>query len=198
MARSPQTKTDRRFEIGRKERITLTTLHNRVLIISLLASVCWGTTARAAQPIIAPGESKDQTVAASYFAAASDIEDREQRNKRKWKKAWIATWVAFAAVNVLDAHSSAGRPELNPLLRGKDGKFSVGRAALIKAAIGGGFFGLQWWMTKTNPETNYFKSFTIATGAAAGGLGAIAVRNYRLESTSSSKAATPTYLAPSN
>ncbi len=176
----------------------MTTLHNRVLIISLLASVCWGTAARAAQPIIEPVESKDQTVAASYFAAASDLEEREQRNKRKWKKTWIASWIAFAAVNMLDTHSSVGRPELNPLLRGKDGKFSVGKAALIKAAIGGGFFGLQYWMTKTNPDKNYYKAFSIATGAAAGGLGAVAVRNYRLESPSPNKAATPAYLAPSN
>ena len=105
----------------------MTTLHNRVLIISLLASVCWGTAARAAQPIIEPVESKDQTVAASYFAAASDLEEREQRNKRKWKKTWIASWIAFAAVNMLDTHSSVGRPELNPLLLARTGSSAWAR-----------------------------------------------------------------------
>ncbi len=53
-----------------------------------------------------------------------------------------------------------------------------------------------------SPESSgypaYYKAFSIATGAAAGGLGAVAVRNYRLESPSPNKAATPAYLAPSN
>ncbi len=173
----------------------------RVLILTLLTGVSLSAGSRvgAAQGFIEPGsESKDPSVAASYFAAASDIEDRGQRHKRKWKKAWIATWIAFAAVNVLDAHSSVGRPELNPLLRGSDGRFSPGKAALIKAAIGGGFFGLQWWMARSNPAANYYKSFTIATGAASGGLGAIAARNYRLGPRAPNKAATPKYLAPTN
>ena len=176
----------------------MNTLHSLVLIITVLAGISVGTSAIAAQPIIEPAASTDQTVAASYFASAADLEERERHGKRKWKKAWIASWIVFAAVNVLDMHSSAGRSELNPLLRGEDGKFSVGKAALVKAAIGGGFFGLQLWMTKTSPEKNYYKSFTIATGAAAGGLGAIAVRNYSLESPASSKVSTPKYLAPSN
>ena len=39
--------------------------------------------------------------------------DNPQKQKR-WKKAWIASWIAFAAVNLLDAHSSVGKRELNP------------------------------------------------------------------------------------
>jgi hypothetical protein len=37
--------------------------------------------------------------------------------KRPWKKAWLASIAAVVAVNVLDARSSAGRYENNPLLQ---------------------------------------------------------------------------------
>ena len=86
----------------------------------------------------------------------------------------------FAAVNLLDAHSSAsaGRRELNPLLRNSDGTFSTRKAALIKSAVGGGFFAVQWWIARKNPHTNHYKAFAIATGAAATGLGVVSVRNY--------------------
>ena len=45
------------------------------------------------------------------------------RKQKRWKKAWIASWVAFAAVNLLDAHSSIGKRELNPLLSNSQGRF---------------------------------------------------------------------------
>ena len=81
-------------------------------------------------------------------------------------------------MNLLDAHSSAGRRELNPLLRGSDGTFSARKALLIKSAFGGGFFAAQWWLARKNPEANHSKAFSIATGAAATGLGVVAARNY--------------------
>ena len=104
--------------------------------------------------------------------------DSRERAKKRWKKAWIASWIAFAAVNLLDAHSSTGRRELNPLLRNADGTFSGRKAAMVKAAVGGGFFAFQWWTQRRNPQANHYKAFTIATGAAAAGFGAVAVRNY--------------------
>ncbi len=123
--------------------------------------------------------------------------DREQSGRRKWKKAWIASWIAFAAVNVLDAHSSQGRLEANPFLRGSDGRFSNGRAALLKAALGGGFFAWQAWTAKKHPELNYYKTFTLTNTGAIGGLGAIAARNYSLPAVQATPAATmplPDYL----
>ena len=114
-----------------------------------------------------------------YITDTSPRSERSTKNsKRRWKKAWIASWAAFVAVNLLDAHSSAGRRELNPLLRNSDGTFSTRKALVIKSAFGGGFFAAQWWLARKNPHTNHYKSFAIATGAAAVGLGAVAARNY--------------------
>ena len=104
--------------------------------------------------------------------------DARERGKKRWKKAWIASWIAFAAVNLLDAHSSMGRRELNPLLRNADGTFSGRKAAMIKAAVGGGFFAFQWWTQRRNPEANHYKAFTIANSAAAASFGVVAMRNY--------------------
>jgi hypothetical protein len=103
---------------------------------------------------------------------------RTAPNKRYWKGIWIATWVAFVAVNVLDAHSSSGRLEGNPLLRDSYGVFSGRKALVVKSAAGGGFFALQCWLAHKNPSENYYKTFSVATGAATAALGAVAVRNY--------------------
>ena len=99
--------------------------------------------------------------------------DNPQKQKR-WKKAWIA----FAAVNLLDAHSSAGKRELNPLLSNSQGRFSARKAALIKSAVGGGFFAVQWWMARKNRDADYYRTFTIANSAMTAGLGTVAVHNY--------------------
>jgi hypothetical protein len=78
----------------------------------------------------------------------------------------------------LDAHSSRGKFESNPLLRKSDGRFSVGKAVGLKSAVGVGMFVLQQRTAKHAPHKNYYKGFTIATAAAAGTMGAVAARNY--------------------
>lgn len=101
----------------------------------------------------------------------------EQRSRRRWKRAWIASWVAFAAANVLDAHSSQGKHEANPLLRNSDGTLASGRATGLKAGMGAGLLGMQLWMIHKKPEKNLYKSFSYVNGAAAGALGAVAASN---------------------
>lgn len=127
------------------------------------------------------GESRPKTVEWRQPAPAAP-------NKRAGKGVWIATWAAFVAVNVLDAHSSSGRYEGNPLLRGGSGVFSGRRALAVKAAAGGGFFALQCWLARKNPGENHYKTFAVATGAATAALGVVAVRNYGV----AKAAATPT------
>ncbi len=105
-------------------------------------------------------------------AAAGKIESR-----KRWKRAWIASWAAFAVANLLDANSSSGKLEANPLLRGSDGTFSSGRATAIKAGAGIGLFAYQAWAIHKAPEKNLYKGFTVVNSAAAGGLAAIAARN---------------------
>jgi hypothetical protein len=58
--------------------------------------------------------------------------------KRGWKSAWKVSIALFGAANVLDARSSAGHNEANPLLRNGQGRLSVGRWAEIRSAASGG------------------------------------------------------------
>ena len=71
------------------------------------------------------------------------------------------------------------------------------KAILVKALLGGGLFGAQLWMVKSNPDQNYYKSFTFATTGVAVGLGAIAARNYSLPSPVSATASAATASAAS-
>lgn len=99
---------------------------------------------------------------------------------RKWKKRWVASWLAVVAVNALDIHSSRGHGEANPLLRDRSGRFSVGKASLFKLAIGGGFFASQALVMRASPGKDYYRPFTIANTVAAGGLAGVVVHNYSL------------------
>jgi len=115
-----------------------------------------------------------------YFETNSRTTEFE-RSKRRWKKAWIGSWLAFAAVNVLDAHSSQGHGEANPFLRGSNGGFANGKATAVKGALGAGFFLFQRHLIKKNPDQNYYKTFTFANTAATGAMGAVAAHNYTLD-----------------
>ena len=115
-----------------------------------------------------------------YFSTSAKSRRDSAQKRRRWKKAWIASLAAFALVNVLDAHSSAGRKELNPLLRGADGRISMGRTIGLKSAIGGGMMAFQWAAAKKRKDRNPYKAFAIANTAASGGLAAVAAHNYKL------------------
>jgi hypothetical protein len=90
-----------------------------------------------------------------------------------WKKAWIASVASLVTVNVLDARSSMGRYETNPLLQNSQGRFSVGRAIAVKSAASGGMILVQLLLKRE-------KASTIVNFAAAGTLGATAYRNSRV------------------
>lgn len=103
--------------------------------------------------------------------------DADSEGRKRWRRAWIASWAAYAAANVFDAKSSAGKMEANPFLQNPDGTFNSGRAAGLKAGAGGALLGMQLWMIHKRPEKNFYKSFTLVNGAAAGALGAVAYSN---------------------
>jgi hypothetical protein len=165
-------------------------------VLAVAISGPFAGTAAGGGPLIESARPSATSLTAPAHTIAHRTE-REQSGRRKWKKAWIASWIAFAAVNALDAHSSQGRREANPFLRGSDGRFSNGKAALLKAVLGGGFFAWQAWTAKKHPELNYYKTFTLTNTGVIGGLGTIAARNYSLPSIQATPAATmplPDYL----
>jgi hypothetical protein len=99
------------------------------------------------------------------------------QKKRGWKKVWAVSVAVLAVVNVLDARSSAGGLETNPLLRDGQGRFNTRRAATVKSAASGGIVLVQLLLMKRMPEQRLEKSAAIANFVAAAAVGATAYRN---------------------
>jgi hypothetical protein len=82
------------------------------------------------------------TLAASLSFAAGGLVQSAPPEK-PGKKLWWASVAALAAATVLDARSSWGRQELNPLLQGSSGRFNASSVE-IKSSIVGVTVAFQW------------------------------------------------------
>lgn len=92
---------------------------------------------------------------------------------------WKMSVAALATANTLDAASSWGKCEQNSVLAGEDGRFGA-KGAFLKAGLAGGLVAAEWLITrKTN---RYRKAFSILNFGSAVGIGAMAVRNYGIQS----------------
>ncbi len=91
------------------------------------------------------------------------------------KRMWLLSAVALVAANVLDARSSMGRQELNPLLRNSRGEFAAGRGIAVKSAAIGGALAVQAIAMRRRPELR--RTSSIVNFVSAGAVATIAVRN---------------------
>ena len=92
-----------------------------------------------------------------------------------WKKRWIASAVGLAAASLVDARSSLGRYEGNPLLRNERGQFAAGRGIAMKAGATGGMVVIQGILARRRPEL--YKPSSLVNLGAAGAFGVAAWRN---------------------
>jgi hypothetical protein len=100
--------------------------------------------------------------------------------KRGWKKVWAVSVAALATAHVMDARSSMGRYEANPLLQNGQGQFSPGRGFAVKAAASGGMILVQMLLQRRRPEQRLEKQAAIVNFAAAAVVGATAYRNSKI------------------
>lgn len=107
---------------------------------------------------------------------ASTLHAQSQTERKGLGKLWWASVAAVVAGSAVDAHSSWGRQELNPLLRGANGEFGM-KAVAIKAAIAGGVVGAQYLMLRKNPHAARYAA--IANFSMAGAFAGVAVYNHR-------------------
>ncbi|HXN48004.1 MAG TPA: hypothetical protein VN893_15260 [Bryobacteraceae bacterium] len=118
------------------------------------------------------------TLAASLsFAAGGLVPSTNPTNKPSSKKLWWVSVAALAGASVLDARSSWGRHELNPLLQGPNGQFSA-RSVEIKSAIVGVGLAFQWVALRHHSQKAE-KPLAIVNLAAAGLTTGAAVHNLR-------------------
>jgi hypothetical protein len=90
-------------------------------------------------------------------------------------QAWKRSLIPFLASQSLDAASSYGYRELNPLLAGRDGRFGV-RATTLKFAAVGALIGMEYLVARKNPRmANLFSKMNWSGAAATTGF---AVHNY--------------------
>jgi hypothetical protein len=93
---------------------------------------------------------------------------------RSSRRMFWASVAVLAAASVADAASSWGRPELNPALRGTNGRFGT-RAIAIKSGLVGATLAAEWLLGRNRPQSD--RPFAMMNFAAGGGTAAVALRN---------------------
>jgi len=83
---------------------------------------------------------------------------------------------ALAAASALDMHSSWGKREFNPLLRGLGGRFDT-RGVAIKSSLVGTACGFEWLLLRKEPRLG--NTLAGANLGLAAWMGGIAVRNMK-------------------
>jgi hypothetical protein len=95
------------------------------------------------------------------------------------KRLWIISVAALVAANLVDATSSMGQPELNPMLRNSRGQFSGGRALAFKSATSGGAVMVEALLMRRRRDVSLARACAIANFGSATALTAVGVRNTR-------------------
>jgi hypothetical protein len=84
----------------------------------------------------------------------------------KPNRLWKTSIAVMAAASAIDLLSSLGKKELNPLLRGSDGRFGA-RGIVLKSALTGGALVSQVLMVRKNPHA---ATYAVVANFGMGGL----------------------------
>ena len=95
----------------------------------------------------------------------------------KWHRQWAISLAPLFASQALDAASSYGMLELNPLLASPNGSFGM-KATTIKFGVVGALAATEYFVVRKYPRSA--KVFTIVNWTAAGATSALAIHNYSL------------------
>jgi hypothetical protein len=90
---------------------------------------------------------------------------------------WKLSLAPLLASQGLDAASSYGKRELNPLLAGPQGQFGVS-SVMVKVGVTSGLIGVEYLIVKAHPASARF--FTKVNWAAAGITTGIAAHNFTI------------------
>ena len=94
-----------------------------------------------------------------------------------WQKKWAISLAPLVASEALDAASSYGLRELNPVLAQPDGRFGM-KAAGVKFGVIGGLIGVEYLLVRKYPRSAKF--FTVINWTTAGATTGLAIHNYTL------------------
>lgn len=92
---------------------------------------------------------------------------------------WKISAATLLASNVLDAGSSWGKRELNPVLSGSTGSFG-GKSALLKLGVEAGVVTLEYLVLRHRASRLSIKALTWINFGDASATTAMAVRNFEI------------------
>lgn len=99
------------------------------------------------------------------------------RARGSWQKKWAISLAPLLVSESLDAASSYGMRELNPMLAAPDGRFGM-KAAVLKFGVAGGLMGVEYLLVRKYPRSAKF--FTVINWTTAGATTGLAIHNYSL------------------
>lgn len=114
---------------------------------------------------------------AQLAAETSEGTTGEAAGERTWRTRWLVSVGPLVAAQSLDAASSYGLREMNPLLASPDGRFGM-KATALKFGVIGGLVGAEALLVRKFPRSAKF--FTVVNYSTAGVTTGLAVYNYRL------------------
>lgn len=117
-----------------------------------------------------------EQLSGSDFVAAPGAEQYVDHDSR-WRRHWALSLAPLFASQALDAASSYGMRELNPLLAGSDGSFGM-KATGIKFGVTGALAGAEYLVVRRHPASAKF--FTMVNWVTAGATTGLAVHNFGL------------------
>jgi hypothetical protein len=127
-------------------------------------------------PFLPPSPRTVGSLSGSEFVAAPSAEQRVGHDLR-WRRQWSISLAPLFASEALDAASSYGMRELNPLLAGSNGGFGM-KATAIKFGVVGALAGGEYFIVRKHPASAKF--FTIVNWVTAGATTGLAVHNFGL------------------
>jgi hypothetical protein len=108
---------------------------------------------------------------------APQLSDTGLRPRQPLPASWKWSLAPVLASQALDAASSYGMRELNPVLGGSDGRFGM-QSTAIKAGVTGALLGAEFLIVKAHPGSA--RVFTKLNWAAAAVTFGVAAHNYAI------------------
>jgi hypothetical protein len=144
--------------------------------------------ARAADALVTPTPATPAPIAPALVTPALPVIDNSVESLTResgkhesapgsWQKKWAISLAPLVASQALDAASSYGLRELNPVLAQPDGRFGM-KAAGIKFGVIGGLIGVEYLLVRKYPRSAKF--FTVINWTTAGATTGLAIHNYTL------------------
>lgn len=131
----------------------------------------------AAAALVPTGRRTIDQLSSDDFVTPERGGDRSSASNAKWHRQWAISLAPLFASQALDAASSYGMRELNPLLASPDGGFGM-KATSLKFGVIGALTATEYFLVKKYPRSA--KVFTIVNWATSGATSALAVHNYSL------------------